>query len=216
MKKRHLIIFMLITAVFSTGLIYGAIDAKDIVKKVRKTYRDLDTISFTFEQSTEWKLAGTSNTFQGKIFIKGKDKVRIEGPDGVMVTNGETVWNYSKSRNQVLINNTKKTNDNLLPSSILLEYSENYQATLLGEEKVRGRDCYVLELRSKTGDDFFQKMKIWVAKKNWFTQKLQQVDINQNVNTYILSSITVDQPVADAKFNFVSPAGAETIDMRQK
>jgi outer membrane lipoprotein-sorting protein len=216
MKKLQLIVCFLLIGILGVGESQSAISAKDIVKKVRKTYDDMQSIAFDFEQNAEWKLAGTSNTLQGKILIKGKDKIRIEMPDLVTVTNGEIAWSYSKSRQQVLISHAKKSDANLLPSSILLDYSEKYQATLLGEEKAGGFDCYVLELKSKTGDDFYQKMKIWVAKKNWFTQKLQQIDINQNVNTYNLSSITVDQPIADAKFIFEPPAGVETIDMRQK
>lgn len=216
MKKLELLFFILIGCVFGVGEIQSAISAKDIVKKVRKTYDEVQTISFNFEQNSEWKLAGTSNTAQGRIFIKGKDKIRIEMPDIITVTNGETAWSYTKSRQQVLINHAKKSEANLLPSTIILDYSEKYQATLIGEEKAGGLDCYVLELKSKTGDDFYQKMKIWVAKKNWLTQKLQQVDINQNVNTYNLSAIVVDQPIADSQFNFETPAGAETLDMRQK
>lgn len=214
MRKFELIFFILLAGVIGIGESQSAISAKDIVKKARKTYDDLQTISFNFEQSSEWKLAGTSNTAQGKIYIKGKDKIRIEMPDIITVTNGETSWIYTKSRHQVLINHAKKSQANLLPSTIILDYSEKYQATLIGEEKAGGLDCYVLELKSKTGDDFYQKMKIWVAKKNWFTQKLQQIDINQNVNTYNLSSIVVDQPIADSQFNFETPAGVETLDMR--
>ncbi|MCI0512005.1 outer membrane lipoprotein carrier protein LolA [candidate division KSB1 bacterium] len=202
--------FILLGAQFA----FSAITAKEIVKKVKSTYQEIKTISIEFQQNFKWRLAGDSHTLNGKLFIKDNLKYRIEMPDNTVVTNGKIAWNYSRTNKQVIIENIKQADTNQLPSNLLLKYSEEYQISLLGEELVNGIACYLLELKTKTGDDYYQQMKIWISKKDWFTRKIEQLDINQNTNTYLITSITTNQPLDENLFVFATPAGVEEVDLR--
>jgi len=206
----------ILTFLISSNHGFAAISAIDIVKKVKSTYQQFKTISVEFEQKSEWKLAGTSHSITGKMQIKDEVKFRIEMPDLVTVSDGTNIWNYSKSTNQVIINYVKKSDTDQLPSKLLLQYSERYHAKLIGEEKLNQTDCYVLELTSKTGNDYIQQMKIWIAKKNWFTQKVEQIDIHGNKKIFTMNVINTDIPIDDSVFTYVTPEGVEEIDMRRK
>jgi len=190
--------------------------AKNIVKKVKDTYQDLRTVVIEFEQDFKWKLAGTNQTVNGKIIIKDNVKYHVEIDNNTIVTDGVTIWNYSKANNQVIIKNAEKADADQLPSKILLKYAEDYNVTLVGEERLQNTECYVLLFKSKTGDDYYQQMKAWISKKNWMTAKIEQIDINQNVNTYLIRSVQTNTPIDDSNFIFRTPKGVEEIDMRAK
>lgn len=190
--------------------------AKDVIKNVKKTYKQLKTIQFEFDQKTDWKLAGTSNIISGKMSIKNDIMFRVEMPDLITVSDGKTIWNYAKSTNQVIINRARKSDAKQLPSKLLLQYTEKYNSTLLGEQKLKNVPCYVLNLTSKTGDDYIQKMKVWVDKKTWYTKQIEQLDIHGNLKTFLITSISTNIKLKDSIFTFAKPKTAEVIDMRLK
>jgi len=205
-------VFAGILLISSSG--YSAISAKDIIKKVKKTYNKIKTLKVEFEQSSEWQLAGTSHSVNGNMQIKDEVKFRIEMPDIVTVSDGKNIWNYSKSTNQVIINRVKKSDTEQLPAKLLLQYSERYEPKLLAEETFQNKICYALELTSKTGDDFIQKMKILVDKKTWYTQKVEQFDIHGTKKIFIIKSIRTNFPIDNSIFTYITPPGVEVIDMR--
>ncbi|MBN2092412.1 outer membrane lipoprotein carrier protein LolA [candidate division KSB1 bacterium] len=214
--KKLIILLILTSFCFSMNFAYSAMSAKNIVKKVKDTYQDLRTVVIEFEQDFKWKLAGTNQKVNGKIIIKDNVKYHVEIDNNTIVTDGITVWNYSRANNQVIIKNSEKADADQLPSKILLKYAEDYNVTLVGEERLQNTDCYVLLFKSKTGDDYYQQMKAWISKKNWMTSKIEQTDINQNINTYLIRSVQTNTPIDDSNFIFRTPKGVEEIDMRAK
>ncbi len=51
--------------------------------------------------------------------------------------------------------------------------SANYNANLIGEEALQGRNCYVLELKPKREDKYLMIGKIWVDKQDFAVAKLE-------------------------------------------
>ena len=217
MKKYSVIFFIVSLSFFCINVnVYADISAKDIVKKVKKSYAKQNTIAVEFKQVFKWQLAGTSKETEGKLYIKDKIKYRIEMPDQVIVTDGKTVWQYSKPNNQVIIDYLKKQDEDQLPSKMLFRYSEEYHPEIIGDELFNDIPCYILQLTSKTGDNFIQQMKIWIDKANWLTRKIEHEDINGNLNTYIIQAITTNINLSDSRFTFNTPEGVEEIDLRAK
>lgn len=210
MKKLFLNIFILLLLINNSW----AIDAGKIIDNVKKKFDDIQNLTADFTQSFKWKLAGETQQQGGKIFIKGKDKFRIETEGQIVVSDGQSLWTFSKSNNQVIIDNVNKADEVVLPREIFLKFSENYKPKYVGEEKYNTMTCHVVDLIAKTDNQFIREMKIWVDKDNWLTQQVQHIDINGNMTTYSLSSIKVNQNLKDAVFSFQPPDNVEVIDMR--
>ena len=191
-----------------------SIDAPEIIKKVKQKYDSIESFSADFKQIFKWKLAGETQENAGKVFLKGKDKFRIETEEQLIVSDGNTLWSYSKINNQVIIDNMKNADEVVLPREIFLKYSQKYRPSLLRKEKLNIFECYVLHLVSKTEDVLIKEMKIWVNTKNWITLKIEQVDINQNVTIYILNNIITNKKIDSSKFIYNVPQNVEIIDMR--
>lgn len=189
--------------------------ADEIIKKVKDKYDDLKTFYAEFTQTSYWKLADNVHEQNGKIWLKDKDKFRIETQDQTVVSDGKTIWTYSQFNNQVIIDEVKKSGEEIrLPKDIFFKYSEDYNPIYMQDEKIDNQDCYILELRAKTEDIFIKYMKMWINIKMSVPIKIEQVDINNNANTYLLKNIQINETINDNLFIYKVIDSVEIIDMR--
>lgn len=215
--KYGIIIITLIAIIFQQSMLLLASDdkANEIIKKVKETYENLKTFSAEFTQTTHWKLADNVHVQKGTIWLKGKEKFKIEMEDQAITSDGKIICTFSQFNNQVIIEKVSKTGAEVtLPKNIFLNYSEQYHAKYLQNDKIDNQDCYLLELQSKTEDVFIKYMKIWINRKLMVPIKIEQVDLNNNTNIYVLQNTTINKPIADDFFNFKIPESVEIIDMR--
>jgi chaperone LolA len=192
----------------------GSITAKEIISNVKKKYEQLQSLKADFEQEYVWQLAGETQTVKGTLYLRQGNNYRIETDTQFIVTDGQTVWTYSKQNNQVIIDLLKSTEENPLPKDLLFKYSEEYVPHLIGEEKLGEKKTYVLNLAPKDKEAFVKSMKIWVDSATWLTIKIEQKDINDNVNTYEVRNIQENLKLDGALFTFPTPADAEVVDLR--
>jgi len=190
------------------------IDAAEIIKNVKHKYEEIESFSADFKQVFKWKLAAETQEHQGKIILQGADKFRIETSDQLIISDGTTIWTYSKINNQVIIDAIGKANDVILPREIFLKFSKEYNEKLQGEERITNSDCYIVHLIAKNEDIFIKEMKIWIDKKAWLTLKIEHIDINNNLTVYSLDNIITNKKIAAEEFVYKIPPGIEVIDMR--
>lgn len=218
MKKniKKLMLLMMIVVYYQSASLFATDNkAEDIIKRVKDKYDDLKTFYAEFTQSSHWKLADNVHEQKGKIWLKGKDKFRIETPDQTVACDGKAIWTYSQFNNQVIIDKVAKSEEEIrLPRDIFFKYSEDYTPIYVQDEKIENQDCAVLELRAKTEDIFIKYMKIWINKKMSVPMKIEQLDINNNSNNYFMMNIDINKAIDDNFFVFQVPDSVEIIDIR--
>lgn len=215
--KFNISIVILILLFCQSSILLFASDEKanEIIKKVKNKYDDVKTLNAEFIQAFHWKLADNTHQQKGKIWLKGKEKYRIEIEDQTIVSDGKTIWTFSQFNNQVIIDNVQKSGEEIrLPKDLFFKYSEQYLPIYLQDAKIENEDCYVLELRAKTEDIFIKYMKIWISVKIFVPIKIEQVDLNNNTRTYTLKNIELNQMINDDLFVYRIPESVEIIDMR--
>jgi len=206
-------------AVFSLICSVGAAvtdgkDAKEIIKNVKEKYNKVESLQADFEQIFSWELAGETQKVDGTLYLNANNHYRIETETQVIVTDGTNVWTYSKGDNQVIIDLLRQSEENPLPKDLLFKYSEEYKPHYVGEETVGGKKTYLLNLIPKEEDALITSMKIWVDASDWYTIKIEQTDINENVNTYQISNIRENISLEPSLFKFQIPEEAEVVDLR--
>lgn len=190
-----------------------AIDAREIIENVQERYEDMTDASITFTQSVRFKVSKAEQTVKGTLLFKKPNKYRIETEDRTVVTDGKTSWAWNPRNRQVVIDSYKEETHSFSPEQLLLSYPKNYYSTLVGEEKIGGQSAYVLKLTPKEDNSFATAMKIWVS-KDWLIRKVEIIDVNGAVTTYVIEKISIDQKLGDAKFVYQLPEKAEVIDLR--
>ncbi|MDZ7330425.1 MAG: outer membrane lipoprotein chaperone LolA [candidate division KSB1 bacterium] len=189
--------------------------AVEIINKVKAKYDALTSFQADFEQTSYWKLADNVQQQKGRLWLKGKDKFRIETQDQIIVSDGKTVWTHSLYNNQVIIDRIENSSDEIrLPKDLFLKYSENYSPRFVANEIIDQQDCAVVELKAKSDDIFIKTMKIWINTKISVPIKIEQTDINDNLNTYRLLNVDLNKPLLDKLFHYAIPDSVEIIDMR--
>ncbi len=205
-------------AILLTGVLTASLPAdenpKAIIKNVKKQYEQLQSLQADFQQTYVWELAEETQTLHGTLQLMTGNRYRIETETQIVVTDGEVVWTYSKERNQVIIDWLKTSEENPLPKDLLFKYSEEYEPHLVGEQTLNGRKTYVLNLVPKEEEPFIKSMKIWVDAASWLTVKIQQTDLNDNVNTYVVKNIKQNVKLDPTLFTFTIPPDAEVVDLR--
>ena len=184
-----------------------------LMKKVRKKYDKLQTLETKFTQTSFWALANEEQSEDGVLHLDQKNRYRIETDTQVIVSDGTTVWTYSKDRDQVIIDSVTKSKEHQLPKDILLCYTKDSKAELLGEPRIGGTPCYQLQFLPKDEDAFITSTKLWVNQKSLITLRIEQEDINENVTRFDLINTRWNPPLENSLFRFEIPATAEVIDL---
>ena len=201
-----LVLFLCVNILYAQGD-----DAQDIIKAVQDKYKSISDGKATFTQTYK-PSSGKSKTSSGTIYIKKKDKYRIETKGQMVITNGVTSWTYNTSKNQVVIDNYKDNGSTFSPNKFLFDYPVNFYSDLEGEENVSGVECYVIKLTPRRKGSV-KSAKIWIDKSDDIIRKIRIVS-KGSVNTYTLKKVTLDAGINSSKFNFTPPSEAEIIDLR--
>ena len=190
-------------------------DVQDIIEDVQDTYDEIKNFSASFKKIEEFKLTGSVNETNGKIFIKDGTKYRFESEDQVIVTDGKTVWTYNDISKQLIIDNFRENSGALLPRDMLYKYPKEYLASLLGEEELDNKTFFVVKLDPKDNiHGFIKSMKLWIEDDEWIVRKIETVDLNGNSSTFEIFNMETKK-LNDNLFSYSPDSGIEVIDLRK-
>jgi outer membrane lipoprotein carrier protein len=206
---------MIFLAVILFSCTHAAEPVARIVKGIQQTYEQMKNLTADFSQVEQFKLTGTQNETEGKIYVKGGIKFRLETQDQTVVTDGKTVWTYSVLNNQVLVDRVKAGEGSLLPRDMLFRYPQEYFATLLDETSIGGEKYYLLKLDPREGvHGYIKTMKMWVHTKSYLISRIEFTDFNNNISILEIRQVDSKTVLADSLFIFVPTPEMQVVDLR--
>jgi outer membrane lipoprotein carrier protein len=209
MNMKNLKYLLIIFAISISG-IANSQDAQEIIRKVQSKYDKINDAKATFSQSISG--SGKANNSSGTIYIKKGNQYRIEAGGQIVITDGKTSWSYSPRKKQVVIDNYKDDVNTFSPNKFLFNYPENFYSDLEAEEKLSGKDTYVIKLTPRNKGSV-KSAKIWIDKDESVIRKIQIVT-TESTSVYTLKDISFDAGVSGSLFSFNPPSGVEVIDLR--
>ena len=189
-------------------------DAAELLSGLQKKYGSLRDASATFTQHVRFGVTKSENTFRGKLQVKKGNKYRIELEEQTIVTDGASVWSYSRPNKQVIINRYKEDPRSFSPDKALISVPENYTADIVGKEEIGGSSTTILKLTPRSKKSGHLWMKVWVDEDEMLMKRVQIYDVSENTTTYELGGIKMNTGISDAQFRFDPPDGVEVIDLR--
>ena len=124
------ILFAVVTVTFAGD------DPTTIVSRMQKRYDKIEDATIVFQQHIVFGVMNNEQEFSGTLVLKKGNQYRIELEDQTIVTDGKSVWSYSKSNNQVLIDKFHDDPKSLSPDRLLVKVPDEYQTTILGKETI--------------------------------------------------------------------------------
>ncbi|MGE5457630.1 MAG: LolA family protein, partial [Methanococcaceae archaeon] len=153
-----------------------------------------------------------STAAKARLLFQKEEKYRIEFKNLEIISDGKTLWNYNKRSNKVIINDVKKGSGTFSLKAMIIDFPAESKVESLGKETAGPVRCDVLRLTAlKQGS--IKMLKIW-ADESGLPRKIEMTDPSNNVMTFELSNIKVDQPISGSRFKFEAPKGSEVIDLR--
>ncbi len=198
------------------GLLAAAADAQpaeEILEKARKKYDALTDVEVRFTQLVKFPVSRVEQRVSGVLQMRKTNHYRVETGEMTVVTDGATVWSYSRATNQLLIDRFVADDRTFSPERILTAAPEDFSAVLVGKEKVGGQETYVLKL-IPSGEGFITMLKLWIAESDYLTRKVEMVDANGKETTYLVSDLRVNTGIPESRFTLPVPEGAEVVDLR--
>lgn len=175
------------------------------LKSLQEKFKSINDLSADFTRSS-----GSAGEFSGKLFYKKDNKVRLELKNSTIISNGEISWNYSRSRNQVVISEFDEKDPSALSlQKILYDYPAECSLT---SKKVSGKEILVL-VPENSSELNFSKIEITLNKEN-LPGRISIDDPDSGIFEVTLSNYKLNQNIPDNKFTFSPPEGSRVIDLR--
>lgn len=188
--------------------------AEEVLDRVHGTYAAVQDARVYFSQHVKFEMAKLEQNITGTLYVKKKNKYRVELEEQTIVTNGETVWSFSPVTNQVLIDHFDVDEQSLTPERVLTGAPGDFSATLSGREKFGRVEVISIKLVPKDRGSFITSMKLWIDSKEWLIRKVELVDQSGKTTEYVVNEIKINIGLKDSSFTYQIPEGVEVVDLR--
>jgi outer membrane lipoprotein carrier protein len=185
-----------------------AAELAEVITGVEGKYKSVAVMQADFVQTTRSALFG-EEIQRGDVTLKRPSMMLWNFTnEKQFVTDGSTMWIYTKADNQVIryddISGATSTADSLLQS--LDRLSELFEVALASETET----TYVLGLTPKEENSQYKGIKLTLNHEH-VVQSVVIDDAFDNVTELNFADIRLDGDVPDSKFKFDIPEGAEVI-----
>ncbi|MDR7667292.1 outer membrane lipoprotein-sorting protein [Methanosarcina sp. Z-7115] len=210
---KKLLIVTLILSIVATGCI-SEMTVEEIAKHTQEKYETVHDFKATRISTTN--VQGAEISDEVEISVKKPNKFMSEDKKRgiIKVSNGEVMWVYDVKKGEATRTSLEGYGDLLDYGSFIKELLEDTNATLLGEEKLSGTSCYVIEETPKK-DMYLTGQKIWIDKKYWIPVRIEIYfeGFNSSVE---YTNVSFNTGISDDEFEFSPPAGVKIIEPETK
>ncbi len=175
------------------------------------------TIAASQGFSAEFSVASGNGTISGTVKAKRGNKFVMNFWERKVTCNGKTVWNYTPAKKSVVIGKYDASQQQTNLESLFFTLLERY-APIGFSRKIQsnGGKFDVLKLQPANSNapiDDISAIEIYL-KPN--TETIQKIGVKLGGQTiyYTLSHLKFLSSISDSEFEFSTPKGVETVDMR--
>lgn len=198
-----------ITCIFFISVLFlsnslGQANPQELLKNIQDKFNSINDLSADLAQSVNGKI-----NLKGKVFYKKDNHLRFEFENNVIVSDGETSWNYSKKQNKVIISDYDSEGNKILSiRQLIYEYPEDCKLSMSEVDGIK-----TLELIPQDDTFTFNSIKLFVDSENLIIKVLIDDPATGNIQVN-LSDIQINKGLADSYFQFLPPEGSQIIDLR--
>jgi outer membrane lipoprotein-sorting protein len=216
MKKILGIIFLALCSVQPLMAQNNDPKAKAVLEGVSKKINSLKSVKANFSLKLSGGNGKVNETKKGTFSMKGqKYRVSLNGQE--IICDTKTIWTYTKDANEVQVNNYDPKEQTISPAKLFTNfYDKEYVYHYIGEKKIAGKTCEVVEMSPINKDKQLSKIDISVDKATNMVVGGNVWEKNGNEYQYDISGFTPNANVPDSDFAFDTKAhpGVEVVDLR--
>ena len=217
MKKNYFLLIALITIaspVFAQTT--SDPDAKKILDAVSAKFKSYKAVQASFTYKVENADGKTISTKKGNVYMKGT-KYRVSFVGQEIFCDGNTVWTYDKSSNEVTITKLDASNNTLTPQKLFTNfYDKDFLYKLNGEKKLSGKTLQEIEMTPNDKTKAFHKVYLMIDKNAKTIYSTRVLEKAGNRYSYTVNTLSGNANIPDSKFVFNKKdyPGVEEVDLR--
>jgi len=189
---------------FVINLSMAQSDAQQLLQDIQNKFDSISDLSAKITQSINGK-----TNLKGQVFYKKENHLRFEFENMIVVSDGETAWNFNKKQNKVIISDYDTEGNKILSiRQLIYEYPDECK---LSASKAEGSN--VLELIPQDDTFSFNSIKLFTNSENLITKVLIDDPATGSIQVD-LSDIQLNKDLADSYFQFSPPEGSQVLDLR--
>ncbi len=200
-----------------------AYDLDTVLAEMEKTENNIQTISLQFTQTAVILITEEKQRIQGKAYFQRPDKFRVEHKlpqSQVIVSNGQMLWFFNPTKNQVLIDSWKNWTQSagfpkgLTPFHLdVKNMREKYSIALETEKEQSLENSVVLRMTPHDSGPWPYTFFVWVDTKTWLPQKTEMLSKSVQSVTEI-QDVDINPDLPTDLFLFAAPEGVDVYDSR--
>ena len=191
-------------------------DAKKVLDAVSAKFKSYKSVQASFTYKVENADGKAISTKKGTVYMKGT-KYRVSFVGQEIYCDGNTVWSYDKSSNEVTITKLDVSNNTVTPQKLFTNfYDKDFLYKLNGDSKVGGKTVQEIEMTPNDKTKPFHKVYLLIDKstKSIYSTKVLQKDGTRY--SYTVNTLNGNANIPDSKFVFNKNdyPGVEEVDLR--
>jgi outer membrane lipoprotein-sorting protein len=200
MIKKSILFPLFFAAVFTLIAQNPPQSAESILDKTAKKYNQLATFSLDFKIEMS-AMDNKIQTFTGKLWVK-KEKYYLTFEDQIMANDGQTCWNYQHTTNEATLFDAEDDEFMMFhPTQILNNWSKDYTAKFVKEEKLQQKTVLLIDLSPKKKISF-NNLRLFIDKDTSYIQQIVMSDEDGMSMNYSITKFSPNTPISDEKFVF--------------
>ena len=219
--KKYLLAIVLLVVGFGLNAQNNSIgnndpDAKKILDGVSAKFKTFKGVQASFTLQVEDSKGKVQGSKKGTVFMKGtKYRVTITGQE--IFCDGNNIWTYDKSANEVTITKFDPEQNMITPQKLFTNfYDKDFLYKLNGEKKMGAKLMQEIEMTPVDKTKPFHKVYIYVDKATKTIGSTKVLEKTGNKYTYTVNTMNGGASIADAQFVFDKKKypGVEEVDLR--
>ncbi len=189
--------------------------ATELMRAVSSKYQGFSAMKFHYTLKVT-KDSKTLSSSQGDFALKGS-KYRATYNGQEFYCDGESIWNYQKSTNEVSIYEYDPEDDeNMMnPQRLLKNWEKQFRAKFIRDEFINNASVSLVDLTPKAAQSFY-RIRLFINKSNKQIVRIALYEKDNTIYTYYIEQFNSNATFPDNYFTFDKSKypGVEVNDMR--
>ena len=197
-------------ALIGTVLFADAVQAQSpetVARRLQDRYGALESLRASFVQT-----AG-GQRLQGTLSVR-RDAFRLDLGNQVLVTDGGTLWSYSRDDEQVVVQDYDPARVGFSVGQLFTDYLDVFRVTAASRATIGGVRHDVLTLRPRRSGSSVRDATLYVRSSDAVPTRVRVHDTGGGTLAFDLRDVERNVRLPASTFRFSAPSGTEVVDLR--
>ena len=178
-----------------------------VAQRLQQRYGALESLQASFVQT-----AG-GQRLQGTLSVR-RDAFRLDLGEQVLVTDGGTLWSYSRDDDQVVVQDYEPSRVGFSVGQLFTNYLDVFRVTAATKATIGGVAHDVLTLRPRSSGMSVRDATLYVRSSDAVPTRVRVHDTNGGTLAFDLRDVRRNVSLPSSTFRFDAPRGTEVVDLR--